>query len=410
MRTVGKAVTMALMAVLIACTEEEKGPSLSLSITEISDSNRLLEWNEVVNAEGYGIWRSVKRDGVLQDPILIGSVDFLTLRYVDESVPLATELQYYVVTTVNNRELRSNVASSSGASYLPIHPYQMKLLPDENLAVVRDYSTVFLIDYDQQVIKDRREFSGKLGVFDFGTFNAHLEMYLPCSDHNIYILDPYRLNMIDTLNANYPVASVAVNSRGTIYFSCSNPQTPLKLYDRTTLALISQYQGETDSGILLQSDNRLLTVSSHLSPATMSFYTFDDTGNLISRADDPYNWDYEMDSEPLKMSAKYIVTSTEGFVYTADDNMSWVTTLVNGGSNQTDFAFSEDGGTIYSAVSSSRVIYKTIVNGLTSSISTKGYPWIMSRNGDQLIVLSSPTAFYPSMTTNAVIVERVSLK
>jgi hypothetical protein len=410
MRLFRKAMAMmAVIGIAMACNEEDNGPSIALSILKVSDSNRSLTWNEIENADGYRIWRTVKRSGVLHEPALIASVDFLTLHHVDENVPLAEELLYYIVTTVNNREVRSNVVSSDGATYLLIHPYQMKLLPDENLAVVRDYSTMLLVDYENQVIAGRREFNGKLGAFDMGTFNGKKEMYVPCSDHSIYIMDPYELTMIDTLIADYPVASVAVNSKGTIYYSCSDPQTPLKLYDRGTMQFISKHAGGSDSGILLQSDNRLLTVTTHISPATMSFYTFGDGGNLLSRSDDPYSWDYEMDSERLKMSSKYIVTSTEGFVYAADDNLTWITTLTRGGSNQTDFEFSEDGETIYSAVSSSRVIYKQLVNGGSSSIATRGYPWVMARNGNELIVLSAPDPFSPGMTTNAVIIERIAL-
>jgi hypothetical protein len=410
MRLFGKAVaTAVLIAMSVACNEEESGPTIQLSVTEISDSKRLLDWNELENAEGYTIWRSVKRNGVLEEPAMLTSVSFLTLSYVDEGLPLAQEVQYYVMATVNNREVRSNTVSSTGASYLPIIPYQLKLLPDENLAVIRDYNSIFLVDYENLEIVGQREFNGKLGAFDFGMFNGKKEMYLPCSDHSVYILDPYELTMIDTLNADYPVESVAVNSKGTIYYSCSDPQTPLKLYDRSTMGFINEYDGESDSGILLQSDNRLLAVSSHISPATMSFYTFDDDGNLISRSDDPYFYDYEMDKDRLKMSSKFIVTSTEGFVYTADDNLTWVTTLTQAGSEQVDFEFSDDGGTIYVATSGQKRIFTQTVGGQSSSITTKGYPWAIARNGNEMIVISSPTAFSPYNITNIVIVERVDL-
>ena len=401
----------ALIAALIACKDEEDpGPSIVLTIMDISDSKRLLEWEELENAEGYNIWRSIGRNGVLQDPVLIASVNFLTLSYVDEDVPLASKIQYYIETTINGRQIKSNLVSSSGASYLPILPYQMKLLPDKNLAVVRDYNTVFLVDYEQQAIVGRRDFPGKLGSFDLGSFNGKREMYLPCSDHNLYIVDPYDLSVIDTLRASYPIESVAVNSKGMIYLSCSHPQAPLKVYDRATMTFISQHAGESDSGILLKSDNNLLAISSHISPATMSFYTFTDAGALLSKSDDPYNWDYEMDSERMKMSSQYIVTSAEGFVYTADASLTHVTTLFNGIYALTDFEFSEDGGTIYSAVSNARHISKRVINGPASFIATKGYPWMLARNGTELVVLSSPEAFSPWNRTNRVIVERVPLK
>ena len=397
-------------ASLIACDDEaEVTPTFALSIMEISDGTRLLDWEELENAENYTVWRSVKRQGVFHEAVMIASVDFLTLSYVDEGVPVAKEVQYYVTSTADGREIRSNVVSAPGATYLPILPYQMKLLPEKNIAIVRGYNTMFLLDYEEQVIVGRREFSGKLGAFDMVDFDDRKELYVPSSDHNIYILDPYYLSMIDTLNANYPVSSVAVNSKGTIYFSCSHVQAPLKLYDRTTMTFISQHAGESDSGILLKSDTELIAISSHLSPATMSLYTFGDEGALLSRSDDPYGWDYEMDSERMKISPKYIVTSIDGFVYTADASFSHVATLAVGNNTLTDFEFSEDNNVIYSAVSNGQRVNKHVMNGVDSYIMTTGYPWILARNGAELIVLSSPESFFPSMTTSRVIVERVPL-
>ena len=412
MRFFEKIIVAALIVALLACEDKEAAaPSIVLTIMDVSDSKRLLEWGELENAEGYQVWRSVERDGILQGPVLLDSVDFLTLSYVDESVPLASQVQYYVETTINGRQVKSNIVFSPGATYLPILPYQMELLPDKNLAVVRGYNSIFLVDYEEQIIVGRRDFSGQLGGFDLGKFNGEMEMYLPSTDHNIYIVDPYDLSMIDTLMAGYSVSSVAVSSKGTIYFSCSHSAAPLKLYDRATMNFISQHPGESNSGILLKSDTVLVAISSTLSPATMSYYTFNDAGTLTSRSDDPYGWDYEMDSERFSVSSQYVVTSTEGFVYTADANLTHVTTLSNGGSTLTDFEFSEDGGTIYSACSNAQRVNKHVINGSSSSaIATKGYPWLLARKADELVLLSSPGAFSPWNTTNRVIIERVSLK
>ena len=84
------------------------------------------------------------------------------------------------------------------------------------------------------------------------------------------------------------------------------------------------------------------------------------------------------------------------------------------GAKDADFArmvreFSEDGGTVYSAISNARQVMKDVINGSRSYIATTGYPWVLARNGNELIVLSSPESFSPSMTTNKVIVERVPL-
>jgi hypothetical protein len=56
------------------------------------------------------------------------------------------------------------------------------------------------------------EFNGKIGRFDKQTHNGTFELYVPCSDHNIYILQADQLAGIDTIRTEKPVYAVAVNS------------------------------------------------------------------------------------------------------------------------------------------------------------------------------------------------------
>src|SRR5687767_418713 len=119
-----------------------------------------------------------------------------------------------------------------------------------------------------------------------------------------------------------------------------------------------------------------------------------------------------MDGNRLKVSGKYVVTSTYGSFYTADENMTFIKNL-SSSYNMTDYEFSEDGSTIYCAQTDSPSILKaTIINNTvtTSLIPTSGYPWVLARSGNTLIVLSSPVAFTPSFLTSSVIVEQVSVQ
>jgi hypothetical protein len=395
-----------LLTLATACHDGgDAPPTIVLTVENRSEVSRLLSWTELNHVTEYKVWRDIDHAE------LLATVDFLTLEYSDDNIPLETNIEYYITATIDGTEVRSNTVSVMGGSVFYIHPYQMKLLPEQNLAVVRDYTTVFLIDYARRLIVGRREFASTLGAFDLGTFKGKKELYVPCGDHNVYIMDPYTLTMIDTLNVNSTPASVVVNSMGRMYVCTDGFQTPIRLYNRATLEFQAQYVGELGSTLLLQSDNRVLAVSRHIDPATMSIYTFDDAGTLLSKTDDPYGWHYEMDPDRVKMSSKYIVTSTQGFVYKTDD-MTWVKTLKDYGSDLTDFEFSATEGTVYAAISSKRSILKYTLGGNTGSpsIDTSGYPWIMVRNGDEMIVLSSPTAFSPSATTNKVFLERVDLK
>jgi WD40 repeat protein len=401
----------ALCFSLLSCHDEEKIIPVTLSGQKVSDAIAVLNWTCPKPVDGFNVWRIVKQDGATSAPKLLASVDSSTFSFVDDNIPLSTNLIYYVTASMENEEVKSNEINLDGATYFNILPYQMKLLPENKLALVREYNGIAVINYDEKVIVKRKEFPG-IGMFDIGFFNGKKELYVPSSDHNVYICDPIDLTILDTLETNAPVTSVAVTSNGNIFVSGRSSSFPLKVYNRSTLSLVSEYPGEGDSRILLQSDSRLLAMSSHIFPPTMSFYTLDKDGGMISKADDPYFWEYEMEGERLKVSAHYVVTSNKGVVFTADDDMAYVTTLTYSGNNQSDFEFSQDGKSIFSAMSDQRTLHKYLISGSQVSptfIPTRGYPWMLARDGNKMVILSSPVPFNLNSLTGEIIIETVTL-
>ncbi|MEO7991884.1 MAG: hypothetical protein ABI663_20180 [Chryseolinea sp.] len=412
MKTVFRLCVIGILCLSLLSCQDEEIPHMLLFGQKISSNKTQLNWTNLQHTDGFKIWRIVKRDGVTSTPQLLASVDSLTFNFMDEYIPLSTDLTYYITTSQHNQEIKSNEVHLDGATSFNILPYQMKLLPENKLAVVRGYSDVTVINYDERAIVKRKEFPGKVGTIDIASFDGKKELYVPCSDQNVYICDPTNLTILDTLRTSYPVSSVAVTSNGIIFASGGDYYFPLKLYSRSTMNLIAEYPGESESHIILQSDTRLLAMSSHIFPATMSFYTLTEDGGMLSKADDPYFWEYDMENERLKVSDHYIVTSNKGVVYTADDNMTYVTELTFAGTSQSDFEFSQDGKSIFSAITNQRVLYKSTISGnqvSTTSITTQGYPWILARDGNKMIILSSPDPFSINFLTNKIIVETVSL-
>jgi hypothetical protein len=119
-----------------------------------------------------------------------------------------------------------------------------------------------------------------------------------------------------------------------------------------------------------------------------------------------------MESDRLSVSNQFIVTSREGFIYSADQNMTHVGTITQGGANQADFEFSAEGNTIYFTVTNQRAILKSTINDgvvTTTVIITQGYPWVLARDGNTLVVLSSPVSFTLNSLTNSVIIEKITL-
>ncbi|WKZ61320.1 MAG: hypothetical protein QY309_07490 [Cyclobacteriaceae bacterium] len=398
---------------LFACNEQNDSElKLKLEVEKISSSQILLTWNSVSTNDEFRIWRvNNKVNG--NDPELMGTVDPSTLHYIDDNLPLSHSLTYYLTTIVEGKELKSNEIQIEGAESLPILPYQMELIPNEKLAIVRGYRDIFLINFEQGTILKELSFDGRVGQMFIKQRKGILELFIPCTDNNIYILNARNLLPIDTIDVDKPIEAVVVNGLGKIFCSGFFESGHIRVYDRNTHELITAVQAESNCGLALQNDNNLVTVSKHLTPATMSYYTFNDEGFLISRTDDPYGYDYEMESDRLCVSDDYIVTSREGFIYTANQSMTYVAKINQGGSDKADFEFSSNGNTIYATVTNQNSILKsTIVNDniSTTVIKTQGYPWILARDGSRLVVLSSPEPFYLSSTTSGVIIEIITVQ
>ncbi len=128
---------------LFACNEQNDSElKLKLEVEKISSSQILLTWNSVSTNDEFRIWRvNNKVNG--NDPELMGTVDPSTLHYIDDNLPLSHSLTYYLTTIVEGKELKSNEIQIEGAENLPILPYQMELIPNEKLAIVRGYRDIF---------------------------------------------------------------------------------------------------------------------------------------------------------------------------------------------------------------------------------------------------------------------------
>lgn len=386
---------------------------LTLSATKYSDYSVWLSWNTVSDVNEIEIWR-VDNQRVGSLPELIATTNIAEDGYLDENLPISSSLRYYIKAVAEAEEIKSNELTVVGAPDFLIHPYQMELIPGEDLAVVRDYSAIFLIDYKRAVIVKKMSFPNLVGQMDLQMNNGVLELFVPCWDNQLYILKASDLSSITTVDAGTPISAVAVNGLGKIFCSGNFGDKEIRMYDRATLTVVREFQGESHSSLALKGNNNLLTVSSGLSPATMSYYTISNEGFVTNKTDDPYSWDYEMEPERTAVSDQYVVTSREGFVYTADHNMTYIGTITAGEDAQSDFEFGSSSNTVYSAVTDRRSVLKSVINGngtiSSSSLTTTGYPWVLARDGNTLVILSSPVSFELHFTTNSVIVETLTIQ
>jgi len=404
-------------SMMTACDKDEDDQYPVLVLNSNSTVIVSLSWSKVPSAQSYKIWRAFNDlgSGTSQGWTVIATVDANTLSFEDKQLPIANSVNYYVTAANGNVEMKSNEINTSGRTVLSILPYQMVVVPGRHRAVIRATNEIIVVDYEQGTIFRRLAFPANLGNFALAKRGNSWELYVPCYDGNLYICDPADPVILETLEIGTPATSVAVNSKGWIAVSTSDYNEPLKIYRRE---LLTKINGITDfetlnAHLFFRSDYSLFSASTYISPGVLSLYTLNDQAGKISRTDDPYDWQYEITGELVDISYNYAVTSHSGLLFSLQD-FSYQTSLTSGGSNHMDFEFSDDDNTIYAAVSNERNIIKSvIVNGKVSStekIPTVGYPWLLSRNGDEMVVLSAPLAFSPWALTGQVIVETVSLK
>jgi len=395
-----------LLVALQGCKDDEEENPFKLEAEKISEGQILLEWTPVAGAFEYKVWRTI---GGIGDPELLSS-NSTSLEFVDDKLP-QNSITYYITATLNGKEVQSNIVGITGREFLRILPYQMELIPEKNLAVIREYGAIVFVDYEKRLILNKVEFSGRIGQFGMYAHDGRIEIFVPSTDHNIYVLDADEMYRTDTIATDNTAYAITVNSQGKMF--CSGGYSEIRVYDLEGTSSSTSIPAEPDCSLVLQDDQHLISVSTHLSPATMSYYTFDDNGAFVSKKDDPYAWEYEIDPERVDASSHFIATTLEDFIYTADENMTFVIKGTLGGISQTDFEFSSDGKTIYSANSQNKWI--TATTGITTAgisgttFATTGYPWIMRRTGKTMIILSAPTAFLPTMRTDEVIIEKVTL-
>jgi hypothetical protein len=134
---------VSLLSLLFGCQQDENEDRFILTAEKVSETQAFLEWTQRGAEAEYSVWR--------KDNTKSGNAEVIAitreLTFIDDNQPLSTSVSYYITTTFDNVERKSNIVEVVGRSYLPILPYQMELIPGTTLAAVRQYSSLVLLDY-----------------------------------------------------------------------------------------------------------------------------------------------------------------------------------------------------------------------------------------------------------------------
>lgn len=138
--------------------------------------------------------------------------------------------------------------------------------------------------------------------------------------------------------------------------------------------------------------NEYISITEGVIPTDMNYYKLDYSGNFVQHHNDIYHGDYPLKAQIFRISSdgSYCITSQEGAVYLANSSMEYKGVLHAGSLAYSDFAFSDDGSTIYAATSNRKSNQIGSYPALTrdDEILTKGYPVFIIRDDQKIIAVS----------------------
>lgn len=286
-------------------------------------------------------------------------------------------------------------------------PVPLDFLPDEIFAVrdtnhlllVRngqDWRTPTLISYDYQTSRplDSVRFDSTLGYTHLEDNGFGEELYAPCYDGNVYILDPKTLERKAVLPVGPAVYGAASDSRGNIFVSDGSGY--LRAYRRATLEPVDSLK-ESPHGLRLWTlkDSLILGISLFVEPR--EFMLFEFKGDSLSRIGplsnslEPYTvFGYSHRLLRVAPGKDGFVTSNLGSYYSLQDRLRIRANLAPGDVDLADFAFSSDGNRIYAATKAYRdiLIYDRATLQIQGSYRTAGVPVMLASKGDELLCLT----------------------
>lgn len=418
--------TRGVHTIIITVTDED-GDSLSDTVSIVNALPHSITLNEPVKSIGtvsltwshendnyfdsYQLYRSDSTGTGLQGLLIAEITEADDTTYLD-SLPPLYEKAYYKVYIINSDSYyKSSIerqVTEPGGKIINFLPYDAILHPDEPWIYIlgQNYDasdTLVVVDYLDMEVVSSTSIGGDVGYMDIGDNGSGYELYLPMKSEGwIKIYDDQTLSNIDNINTGDYCSSVIIDGRGHIFAAVSPSiwwDYPIRSYDRST-GLIIDSTG--DSGSFSGSRIRMLPgaleiieISIGVSPVDMDYYSINSDGYFLNHNDDDYHGDHPLYHEIFRISSDgaYLVTSSEGAVYTADSNMTYLGQLPRGDIEFSDFAFNSNSNTIYGSSDDSTIIKMYTYPGLAaeSQIHTRGYSYMLFRAADTLLVsLSRP--------------------
>jgi hypothetical protein len=375
---------------------------VALVSAEKKETNIALVWTKYVGDDfrSYEIYRTEEENS--SNAALVGTVDNInTVSYVDSLAPFATQAFFYVrviTTTETSRNSNSiKVDNPAGAVFL-FDPSDVVMHPTLNrfYAVDKGAGKLRVIDADTFSETASVTLQGTPGFIDIADNGFGLEVYVPSSDGWIYIYDAEKLTLKKSINTGLPTPCVVSNGSGYITASVTpSPwwEQPVRTYSRATGINISG-NGDHDGDRLrfVPGQQKIMSISRSVSPVDMEHFELNSKGEILLHTNDKYHGDYPLDPNIFRISnsGDYLVTGGQGAVYLTTRAMEYKGMIQRGSLTFSDFAFSEDGKTIYAATQNRKSIQIAHYPQLTrdKEILLRGTPRFVFHRAGKLYTIS----------------------
>lgn len=442
MNQLHKILAFALMVViLIACKKDDDCPSndsnengsysdlIVLGDLQIQGDTIVLNWSklETIHFRGYQIVRKEAEGEYTEpgsyNPNIIETIYDPEIRtFTDTEVPLTGFLEYQIIGMIDEDEQYGFIYSNSQKYERPeiqtftIHFKEVIPDIDNNRFYFTETSNgkIHVFNFEELRLEKTLDTEANIGYCSLGEYNSIQELYVPRSDGWVFVYDAETLVKRDQIDIAQP-SSCVVSNNGILYISTDAwTNRPLRVYNRDTHAMI--YEGgdfdDTRLRVIPGTQTEIMEVTINIGPVDINRYTFDSNGNHINSQNDPYHGDYPLDDFIFQFfpNNEGFITSYQGAIY--DMDMHYVNRLPRGEYKFSDFAFSENGNTVYASCSNSKSILAYSLDNfmIEKKFNTLGYPLKIYRKGNELICISG-TEFMDSSNffVHSWVIERIAL-
>lgn len=377
-----------------------------------------LQWQKYTlpDFKRYEVIRSSSKD--IEGQVIASFNSVNTVNYTDNLPPLTSELYYYIRVSNTDEQTRNSnkikVTEPAGKIYYysitdAVHH------PTEPIIYVIDNASQKLraINYKTQTEINSISIEGTVGKIDIGDNGYGLEIYVPNTNGFIKIYNANTLNLVTSINTGLATKCVVTNGHGYLVASLTpSPwwEQPVRTYSRSTGINISgNGDHEGDYIKFIPNTDKLISISTSVSPVDMEYFELDNTGKILLHKDDSYHGDHPLDPNIFRISSngEFVVTGNAGAVYSASSTMIYKGMIDRGSLYFSDFAFSKDGNTIYAGTSNRTSLQIINYPELTrnNEILLKGYPKFLFYFNGEIISISKT-----GLTTDNYAIESIKIE